>query len=69
MSYAAVEEKLRNLPEDCLDEIAAYIDFLLFRRKQAMNLDKSGDLSKYFGSIKTLGDGMEVQRQMRDEWN
>ena len=26
-------------------------------------------LKKYFGSVKTLGDGLEVQRQMRGEWD
>ena len=69
MSYAAIEKKLRDLPEDCLDEIAVYIDFLLFRRNQEATQESDSDLSKYFGRIKTLGDGLEVQRQMRDEWN
>ena len=67
MSYAAVEQKLRDLPEDCLDELAAYMDFLQFRRKRAS--EENGDFSRYFGAVRTLEDGMEMQRRLRDEWN
>ena len=68
MSYAAVEQKLRDLPEDCMDDIAEYIDFLLFRRRKGMGREADRDLSGYFGAVKTLGDGLTAQRRMRDEW-
>ena len=63
MPYQTVEKRLRGGPEECMDEIAAYIDSVRFRYEKR----NSGGAS-YFGSLKTLGDGMELQRKMRDEW-
>ena len=69
-SYTAIERKLREVPEDCLDEISAFIDFTLYRRFAAeQKRTGGGDLSRYFGSLNRMGDGLTIQRQIRDEWN
>ena len=66
MSYATIEEQLRSLPEEYLDEISSYIEFIVF--KHQLKEEKKQDLSEYFGSVTTLSDGMDVQRSLRDEW-
>mgnify|MGYP006873012928 FL=1 len=70
MSYEAVLTQVRSVPEACLDEISNYIDYVVYRyEKQAQTTPKQkGNLSKYFG-IMDLGDGLEIQKEMRDEWN
>lgn len=67
MSYATIEEQLRSLPEEYLDEISSYIEFIVF--KHQLKEEKKQDLSEYFGSVTTLSDGMDVQRSLRDEWD
>ncbi len=69
MSYASLESQLKQLPEDCLDEVAKYVEFIIFRRNKIESLNKESDLTQFFGSIKNLPDGLEMQRSMRDEWN
>ncbi len=32
MSYEAVAEQIKNLPEDCLEDVSRYISFLMYRR-------------------------------------
>ena len=70
MSYEVVLTQVRSVPEACLDEISNYIDYVVYRyEKQAQTTPKQkGNLSKYFG-IMDLGDGLEIQKEMRDEWN
>ena len=69
MSHATLEKQIQSLPEDCLDEVAHYIEYVLFRRKVRTETDQSADLSEFFGSVTGLADGMDFQRKMRDEWN
>ena len=45
MSYATIEEQLRSLPEEYLDEISNYIEFIVF--KHQMKEEKKHDLSEY----------------------
>ncbi|MCR5623179.1 MAG: hypothetical protein K6G18_15165 [Treponema sp.] len=40
MSYEAVAEQVRSLPEDCLEDVSRYISFLMSRR----GLDKMNSL-------------------------
>ena len=40
MSYEAVAEQVRNLPEDCLEDVSKYISFLMYQR----DLDKMDSL-------------------------
>lgn len=69
MSYAVLEKQIRSLPEECLPEVSDYIEFVLFRYEQRKQKDRKGNAGRYFGSIKTLPDGMELQRRLRDEWD
>lgn len=32
MSYEAVAEQVRSLPEDCLEDVSRYISFFIYRR-------------------------------------
>ena len=69
MSYTALEKQIRKLPEDCLEELSHYIDYLLYRHESSDRGESSGDLSRFFGNLANLPDGLEAQREMRDEWN
>ena len=69
MSYATLEKQIHSLPEDCLDEVANYIEYVLFRQKAKKKADQSTDLTEFFGSITGLADGMDFQRRARDEWD
>lgn len=37
MSYETVLEKVRTVPESCLDEISEFIDYIIFRYKEKYN--------------------------------
>jgi hypothetical protein len=69
MSYETLAERIRLLPEDCLDEISNYVEFIIFRRKSQKDKMKDVDLKMFFGSVKSLPDGLKLQRSMRDEWD
>ena len=79
MTYTKLEEKLRALPEECLEEVSQYVEFVLFKyEKEKKNENSKNENSKnenskntytFFGSIKSLPDGMDLQRRVRDEWN
>ena len=66
MSYTMLEEKLKMLPEECLDEVSQYVEFILFRQEHKSRKGHS-DLNEFFGSAKSLPDGLDLQRRSRDE--
>ena len=71
MTYTKLEEKLRALPEECLEEVSQYVEFVLFKyEKEKKNENSKNENSKntytFFGSIKSLPDGMDLQRRVRD---
>ena len=68
MSYASLEKQIRRLPEECLDEVSNYIDFILNRMQVGKNDSLTQDNSTFFGVLKNIPDGMDIQRSMRDEW-
>ena len=68
-TYAAIENKLRNIPEEYLSEISEYLDFLIFRDNRDREPAADRNVRQFFGSVRSLGDGLEMQRQMRDAWN
>lgn len=37
MSYETVLEKVKTVPESCLDEISEFIDYIIFRYKEKYN--------------------------------
>ena len=69
MSYATLEKQIRSLPEECLDEVSNYIDFILFRMKMKNDDSIIQDNSIFFGVLENIPDGMDLQRSMRDEWD
>ena len=42
MSYTMLEEKLKMLPEECLDEVSQYVEFILFRQEHKSRKSHSG---------------------------
>ncbi len=67
MTYTALEKKIRNLPEDCLEEVSHYVEYLLYRQETGKR--KETNLNGYFGSMENLPDGLGLQRKCRDEWD
>ena len=68
MPYDTLAKQIQAVPEEYLDEVAEYIDFILFKvsRKPEMQKNKT---SRYYGSITRPIDGMEAQRSMRNDWD
>ena len=69
MSYTTVEKQIHSVPEEYLDEVAEFIDYVLFKANKKKAADTPNDTSEYFGSITRPIDGLKVQRGMRDEWD
>ncbi len=52
-----------------MDDISRYISNILNGQKKSEQGGKPrGKFAKYFGTM-DLGDGLEIQKQMRDEWD
>jgi hypothetical protein len=68
MSYATLEAQIKTLPEDCLEEVSRYIEFVLFKNEQK-SMEEESDLSSFFGSVKSFPDGLSFQREARNEWD
>lgn len=69
MNYETVLTKVRTAPEVCLDEISKYIDYVLYRYEEQEKEKKKGNLSEFFGVLQIDGDPLEIQKEMRNEWN
>ena len=68
MSYVTIEKQIQSVPEEYLEEVSMYIDYVLFKAgKKKEKTAKS--TSAFFGCIKRPMDGLEIQRSMRNEWN
>ncbi len=68
MSYNAVVEQLKLVPNEYLDDILRYISNILKGQKKSEQGGKPRrKFAKYFGTM-DLGDGLEMQKQMREEW-
>ena len=67
MSRDEVIEQIKSVPEEYLDEISQYISDLMNIRKSNGKENNRG-LREFFGTM-NLGDGLEIQKQMRNEWN
>lgn len=68
MSYDAVIEQVKSVPEEYLDDISRYIRLILNgNARQNVDQKKNGKFEKYFGTM-DLGDGLAIQKQMRGEW-
>ena len=69
MTYSTVEKQIRSVPEEYLDEIAEFADYVLYKARRKQNLSSMEDTSVFFGCITRPIDGLAVQRNMRDEWD
>ena len=68
MSYVSINERIQAVPEEYLDEVSEYIDYILFKVSKKKK-DSSNGTSRFFGTIRKPIDGMEIQRSMRNEWD
>ena len=69
MSYDTLEKQIRMLPEDCLDDVSHYIEFIIYRMQLRDKKQQAPDLSAFFGIMNNLPDGLEAQRGLRNEWD
>ena len=69
MSYDTLEKQIRMLPEDCLEDVSHYIEFIIYRLQLHNKEKQAPDLSNYFGIMKNMPDGLEAQRGLRSEWD
>ena len=69
MSYETLEKQIRALPEDCLDDVSHYVEFILYRLQLRDKKQQASDLSDYFGIMKNMPDGLKAQRELRNEWD
>ncbi len=67
MSRATLEEKIKSLPDAYIEDVALFIDYVVFRGQNEQS-DKATNLMDFFGCI-SLPDGMNFQKEVRDEWN
>ena len=71
MSYETVLTQVKAAPEACLEKISDYIEYVVYcyeKQEQAKPKPK-GNLSEFFGIMQIDGDPLEIQKEMRDEWN
>lgn len=69
MSYDSMVEQIKSVPQECLEEIENYIQYILYRHSIVTTTTKNKDLSKYFGSVNFRKDGLSIQKEIRNEWN
>ena len=69
MSYDAMVDQLKAVPQECLAEIETYIQFVLFRNNISVNTTNNKNLSKYYGTVNFKKDALSLQKEMRNEWN
>ena len=68
MSYDMLEKQIRMLPEECLEDVSRFIEFIIFKYQKSDKTEQVHDKSSFFGIMKDLPDGLEVQKELRDEW-
>jgi hypothetical protein len=69
MSYEAVMERVKDVPEEYLDEVSDMIEYVIYRYGNSKKNIQKGNLSKYWGTLNFDGDPLEIQRRLRDEWD
>lgn len=68
MSYDSMVEQIKAVPQECLEEIENYIQFVLYKYTLTVKSNKDKNLAKYFGSVNFRKDGLSIQKEMRNEW-
>ena len=69
MSYDSMVEQIKAVPQEYLEEIENYIQFVLYRYTLSVKSNKDKNLSKYFGTVNFQKDGLSIQKEMSNEWN
>ena len=69
MSYETMVEQIKLVPQECLEEIENYIQFVLYRNTLSVKSNTNKNLSKYVGTVNFPKDGLFIQNAMRNEWN
>ena len=69
MSYDSMVEQIKTVPQECLEEIENYIQFVLYRYALTSKTEQKKDLSKYFGSVNFKKDELSIRKEMRNERN
>lgn len=69
MSYEAVLEQIRAVPAEYLDEISGIIRYVIYRHETEGKPVETGSLAQFFGTLDIEGDPLEIQKEMRNEWD
>ncbi len=72
LGYDTLFQRIKSVPEQYLDEIYNYVDFVIYRStlpEPQSNKPKSSGLEEFYGCMEFDGDPLEIQKRMRDEWN
>ena len=71
VGYNDVIDQVKIAPKECLSNIYRYIAFQLYCTQQFEKQKKkqSPGLREFVGSIKIDRDPLEIQKEMRNEWN
>lgn len=69
MTLPMLERQLHALTEEYYEEVSQYIEFLMVRQEHRKKSGPSPVDISYFGSLKNLPAGMDIQRSERNEWN
>ena len=67
MTHTTVEKQIQMVPEEYLDEVSAFIDYVVYKANRRKRT--SSNASECFGSITRAIDGLDFQRNSRDECN
>ena len=60
MPLVALEEKLKTLPQNDLDEVSSFIDYLNYKKSGKPAAFKSTDKTKGFGCLKNIPSRMSA---------
>ena len=69
MTYDALFEQIKAVPQEYLTDKENYIGYVLYQHKKDSETILQHDLSKHFGSVKMHCDALTVQKELRNEWD
>ena len=69
MLSSALEKKIASVPEEHLGEIEEFVEYIIFKYSKNKGVLDVCDNSSFFGSIGKNINGLEVQRELRNEWD
>lgn len=75
VGYNEVIEQVKRMPQECLSNLYRYIAFQIYcinqkeKQKEKQAEKRSPGLREFVGSINIDRDPLEIQKELRDEWN